>query len=160
MERPWVVCDHFVVIAAMNPCPPVLSLSKDGPGGGDPVPPALAVLRGPEVGFGHQTDQRALEEHSESGGWQLGDLDLSEYPTKYRNRDVIVIIASTGKADEIDGTKYACGIWGFALNELRECPRCRMQVEKTAKGLRVRQQRKRLFREIDQFVEQQWEDED
>jgi hypothetical protein len=105
-------------------------------------------LRGPEVGFSHQTDQRALGEHSDSGGWHLGDLDLSECLAECRSRDVIVIIASTGKADEIDGTKYACGICGFALNQLRECPRCRMQVEKTAKGLRMRQQRKRLFREI------------
>jgi hypothetical protein len=53
-----------------------------------------------------------------------------------------------------------CGICGFALNELRERARCRLQVEETAKGLRKRQQRKRLFREIDGIVEEGWGEDD
>jgi hypothetical protein len=54
---------------------------------------------------------------SNSGGWQLGDLDLSEHLAKYRDRDVIVIIASTGKVDAVDKTEYTCGICGFACAE-------------------------------------------
>jgi hypothetical protein len=56
----------------------------------------------------------ALRYPGESGGWQLGDLDLSEQLAKYRDRDVTVIIASTGKADEDYKTKYVCGICGSA----------------------------------------------
>ena len=110
--------------------------------------------------MGAEVLRGALHYPSDSGGWQLGDPDLSEHLAKYRDRDVIVIIASKGKADEVDKMKYVCGIYGFALNELRECPRCRMQVEETVKGLRRERQRKRLFREIDEIVEQQWDDED
>ena len=62
-----------------------------------------------------------------------------------------------GKAGEVEWTKYVCGICGFVMNELGERPRCRLQVEETAKGLRVRQRRKALFREIDQIVEESWD---
>ena len=71
---------------------------------------------------------------------------------------MIVIIASTGKADEVEKTQYACGICGFALNDLRECQRCRMQVEETAKGLSRRKKREDLFREIDEIVDERWEE--
>jgi len=71
-----------------------------------------------------------------SGGWQLGDLDLSEYLARYRDHEVVVIIASVGKAGQVE-TKYVCGVCGFALDEARECPRCKLQNEETAKGLRA-----------------------
>jgi len=35
-----------------------------------------------------------------------------------------------------------------------------MQIEKTANGLRARQQRQRLFREIDEIVKGKWEGSD
>jgi hypothetical protein len=56
---------------------------------------------------------------SESGGWQLGDLDLSEHLDKYRDRDLVVIIASVGKA-EVE--QVVGGVCGFALNQVGECP--------------------------------------
>jgi len=102
----------------------------------------------------------ALRYPSYSGGWQLGDIDFSEHLAKYRDHEVVVIIASVGKAGEVQKEKYICGICGFALNELRECPRCKLQIEKTARGLRVRQRRAELFREIDEIVEEKWEDSD
>lgn len=97
----------------------------------------------------------ALRYPSESGGWQLGDLDLSEHLDKYRDRDLMVIVASVGKAEE---EQVVCGVCGFALNQVGECPRCKLQNEEAAKGLRARRQREQLFREIDELVRDRWED--
>ena len=47
------------------------------------------VLRGP------------MRYPSYSGGWQLGDLGLSEHLAKYRDHEIIVIIASLGKAGKV-----------------------------------------------------------
>jgi len=106
------------------------------------------VLRGP------------LRYPSESGGWQLGEVDFSEHLAKYRDHEVVVIIASIGKAGEVEKEKYVCGICGSAMAELRECPRCKMQIERTAKGLRTRHRREVLWREIDEIVEKKWEETD
>ena len=102
----------------------------------------------------------ALRYPSDSGGWQVGDIDLSEHLAKYRDHEVVIVIASVGKAGQVEKEKYVCGICGFALTELGDCPRCKMQIEETAKGLRKEQDRDALFREIDQIVEEQWDDED
>ena len=45
------------------------------------------VLRGP------------LRYPSETGGWQLGDLDLSAHLSQYRDHEITIIIAATGKAE-------------------------------------------------------------
>ncbi len=99
----------------------------------------------------------ALRYPSDSGGWQLGDLDLSEHLAKYHNRDLVVVIASAGRAGEVEKEKYVCGICGVALTELGACPRCKMQIEKTAEGLRRRLQREELLREIEELVRDKWE---
>ena len=82
------------------------------------------ILRGP------------LRYPSHSGGWQLGDIDFSEYMDKYCDHEIVVIIASVGKAGEVEPDTYVCGICGFTMTELRECPRCKLQRAKTAKGIR------------------------
>ena len=102
------------------------------------------VLRGP------------LRYPSYSGGWQLGDLDLSEYLAKYRDHEVVVIVASVGKAGQGEREKYVCGVCGFALDEVGECPRCRWQNEEIAKGL----EKRAFLREVDEFVKGKWEDAD
>ena len=89
---------------------------------------------------------------SYSGGWQLGNLDLSEHLDRYRDQELVVIIASIGKAGEVDKEKYVCGICGFALTELGECPRCKMQNEEMAKGLQRQKGRRALFREISEHL--------
>ena len=94
----------------------------------------------------------ALRYPSESGGWQLGDLDLSEYLDKYRDQELTVIIASAGrtKAEQV-----TCGICGFALNEVSECPRCRLVTQEGARELKEREEaREALFREIEEILEQ------
>jgi hypothetical protein len=68
------------------------------------------VLRGP------------LRYPSESGRWQLGDLDLSEHLARYRDCEVTVIIAATG---ETEPERVVCGICGFVVDEVGNCPRCK-----------------------------------
>ena len=70
---------------------------------------------------------------SDSGSWQLGDLDLSEYLDRYRDQQVVVIIAPLGPAPD---PTYTCGICGFVMNEVGECPRCKLIIEQTAEGWR------------------------
>jgi rubrerythrin len=62
-----------------------------------------------------------LRYHSDTGGWQLDDLDLSEYLDRYRDQRLVLIIAPIGEAEP---ETYACGVCGFVMNEARECPRC------------------------------------
>jgi hypothetical protein len=76
---------------------------------------------------------------------------------KHHNRDLVVILAPVGKADK---EQVVCGICGFALNEAGECPRCKLQNEEIAKGLRKRQSREAFLREVDELVKEKWEDAD
>jgi len=95
----------------------------------------------------------ALRYPSESGGWQLGDLDLSEYLDKYRDQELTVIIASAGrtKAEQV-----TCGICGFVLNEVGECPRCKLVTEEDAQELKEKDEgHEALFREIEETLEKQ-----
>jgi len=94
----------------------------------------------------------ALRYPSESGGWQLGGIDLGEYLEKYRDQDVVMIIASMGKAE---AEQVTCDICGFALNEVGECPRCKLIAEEAAKELKARQEaQEALFREIEEILKQ------
>ena len=94
----------------------------------------------------------ALRYPSESGGWQLGDLDLSEHLDKYRDQEVVVIIASVGKTR---AEQVICGICGFALDEVGECPRCRLAADEGAQELQERQEAlDALFREVEEILEQ------
>ena len=98
----------------------------------------------------------ALRYPSDSGGWQLGPLDLSEHLAKYRDHELLVIIASVGKAGEGQPEQYVCGICGFALTKLGDCPRCKLQNEETAKDLRASRERQELFQQVDEIVDEVW----
>ena len=89
---------------------------------------------------------------------ETGAEGLSEHPARYRDHEVVVIIASVGKVRQ-DAAEYVCGICGFATNELREWPRCRMQVKQTARVLRRGQTREVLFREIEGILGHRWDEE-
>jgi hypothetical protein len=96
------------------------------------------VLRGP------------LTYPSETGGLQLGDLDLSEYLHKYRDCEITLIIAATGEAKE---KPIVCGICGFAMDEVGECPRCKLMNEEAARQIQARQEeRAALFRGIEDVL--------
>ena len=96
----------------------------------------------------------ALRYPSESGGWRLGDVDLSEHLARYRDREVVVIVGSVGKADK---EKVTCGVCGFVLTEVGECPRCKLMVEETARDIEARQKmQEALFREVEKILEEIW----
>ena len=60
---------------------------------------------------------------SETGGWQLGDVDLSEHLAQYRDCEIVLVIAAMGRPEE---ECVVCGICGFVLDEAGECPRCKL----------------------------------
>jgi len=101
----------------------------------------------------------ALRCPSETGGWQLGDVDLSEHLDKYRGRDVVMIIAPTGKAGM---EQFICGICGFVMDEAGECPRCKLVAEETAGDIESQQaeMRRTLVRAVEEFLEEEWRDSD
>lgn len=95
----------------------------------------------------------ALRYPSESGGWQLGDVDLSERLEKYRDHEVVMILASVGKAQK---EQITCGICGFVMDEVGECPRCKLAAASEAQALRDRQrEREQLFDDIQRFLDGQ-----
>lgn len=96
----------------------------------------------------------ALRYPSATGGWQPGDIDFREYLDKYRDHELVVIIASVG---EVDREEYVCGICGFAMSELGKCPRCNIQTEEIAKRLRDRRKQKSLWRDTDEVFGDAWE---
>lgn len=96
------------------------------------------VLRGP------------LTYPSETGGLQLGDLDLSEWLHKYRDCEVTIIIAATGEAEK---KPIVCGICGFVLDEIGDCPRCRLMNAEAARQIEARQEeRAALLDEVDDIL--------
>jgi len=89
----------------------------------------LTVIAG-EVGA--EVLRGGLRYPSETGGWQLGDLDLDEYLARYRDQKLVLIIAPLGQADP---ETYTCGICGFVYKQYGECPRCKMQIAEEADWL-------------------------
>ena len=96
------------------------------------------VLRGP------------LRYPSETGGWQLGNLDLSTHLSQYRDHEITVIIAAMGKAEP---ERFICGICGFVMDEARECPRCKEINAEIARRLKARrEERAALLREVEEIL--------
>ncbi|TET55133.1 MAG: hypothetical protein E3J64_00730 [Anaerolineales bacterium] len=98
-------------------------------------------LRAIAAEVGAEVFRAPLRYPSETGGWQLGDanlaLDLSEFLSKYRDCEITLIVAATAEAK---APSLVCGICGFALQEIGDCPRCRLIVEETAAGIRRQQE--------------------
>jgi hypothetical protein len=113
-------------------------------------PANVAELAGIARDAGAEVLRGPLRYPSESGGWRLGDLDLSEYLSKYRDCEVTLIVAATGEAEK---NRVFCGICGFALDDTGgECPRCRLIAEETARQPRPETDGEALFREVDEIL--------
>ena len=89
------------------------------------------VLRGP------------LRYPSETGGWQLGDIDPSAHLSKYRDYELVLVITATGKAEE----QIICGICGAALDKVEECPWCKLANERAARRIRAA-----MLREVEEIL--------
>jgi len=90
-----------------------------------------------------------LRDPSDTGGWQLGDLDLSEYLDRYRDRRLVLIIAPVGHAES---ATYTCGLCGFVMNEVGECPWCRLGVEEGGAGLNSGSGTSDILDEVDELL--------
>jgi phage FluMu protein Com len=98
----------------------------------------------------------ALSYPSETGGLQLGDLDLSEYLHKYRDCELTLIIAATGEAK---AKPIVCGICGFVLDGIGDCPRCKLVNEETARQIEAQQEeRSAMLQEIDDILKRRDDD--
>ena len=69
---------------------------------------------------------------SDTGGWLVGYVDFCEHLDRYRNQEIIVIIAPVGSTP---APTYTCGICGFVYDEYGECPRCKLASEQGLLGL-------------------------
>lgn len=91
----------------------------------------------------------ALRYPSETGGWQLSDIDLGEYLAQYRDQHVVLIIAPVGEADP---DVVLCGICGFPMNEAGRCPRCALATQDDAAAIQRAVDEERLLEEIEQHL--------
>ena len=86
---------------------------------------------------------------SETGGWQLGDLDLSEHLARYRDQRLVLIIAPLGAAEP---ATYTCGICGFVMNDVMECPRCKLIVQQQADELADTGERRSVLDQVEDLL--------
>ena len=86
---------------------------------------------------------------SETGGWQLGGVDLGELLTQYRDQEVVLIIAPVSAAEP---DVNLCGICGFPTNEAGRCPRCALAMRDQAEAFRREVEAERLLDDIERFL--------
>lgn len=91
----------------------------------------------------------ALRYPSETGSWQLGDVDLGEFLAQYRDQQVVLIIAPVGAADP---DVILCGVCGFPLNAAGLCPRCALATRDQAAAMRRAVDEEQLLDEIEQHL--------
>lgn len=99
--------------------------------------------------IGADVQQGILCYPSATGGWQLGDLDLSEHLARYRGQRLVLIIAPLGAAEP---KTYTCGICGFVMNEVGECPRCKLIVQQQADELADTGERRSVLDQVEDLL--------
>ena len=111
-----------------------------------------------DMGSGADLIRGALRYDEQSGNWYLGDVNMTPYLARYRDHEVMVVIAPLGKVEPRETPRLVCDICGCPLDDMGDCPRCQLHFVQTARRLRERVQREVLFAEIDQIVEERWRD--
>ncbi|GAB4532930.1 MAG: hypothetical protein Kow0063_14170 [Anaerolineae bacterium] len=82
---------------------------------------------------------------SRTGGWQLGNVDLGDYLSRYRDQRLMVVLVPVGAAYR---EQVTCDVCGYAMDEgEEECPRCKLIAEYTTDIERRIQERGQLFEE-------------
>ena len=99
---------------------------------------------------GAEVLEGALRYPSESGSWQLGAVDLGEYLDRYRDQRLVLILVPLGGVEK---ETFTCGVCGFVMGELQECPRCKLTVDDAAREVERRvQEREQLFEDIEEYL--------
>jgi hypothetical protein len=88
---------------------------------------------------------------SETASRQLGAVDLGEYLDGYRGKRLVLIIAPVGDAP---APTYTCGICGFVMNEVGECPRCKLAVENDAERLQRASRAGDVFDQVRELLDE------
>ena len=110
------------------------------------------------TGSGADLIRGALRYDEQSGNWYLGDVNMTPYLARYRDREVMIVIAPLGKVEAREVPHLVCDICGGPLDDMGDCPRCQLHFVQSARQLRERVQREVLFSEIDQIVDERWRD--
>jgi hypothetical protein len=99
---------------------------------------------------GAQVIRGPLRYPSETGSWQLGDVDLGEHLWQYRDHKVTLILAVTGEAEP---ERFVCGICGFVMDELGDCPRCKLLNRAIAGAIKAwRAGQDEMLREVEEIL--------
>ena len=113
-------------------------------------------MPGSAVGSGADLLRGALRYDDESGNWYLGDANMTPHLARYRDREVMIVIAPLGKVGAREAPRLECDICGCALDDVGDCPRCQLHFVQAARRRLQRVRREMLFSEIDRIVEQRW----
>ena len=114
-------------------------------------------MSGSDTGSGADLLRGALRYDEESGNWYLGDANMTPHLARYRDREVMIVIAPLGKVGAREVPRLECDICGCALDDVGDCPRCQLHFVQSARQRLKRVQRELLFSEIDEIVEQRWQ---
>jgi hypothetical protein len=73
---------------------------------------------------------------------------LGEHLDRYRDQRLMVVFVPLGEAEN---ETFTCGVCGFVMDDVGECPRCKLVVEEAARE--VEREREQLFEDIEGFLE-------
>ena len=82
----------------------------------------------------------------------MGDVDLGEHLDRYRDQRMMVVLVPLGDAE---AETFTCGVCGFVMNSLQECPRCKLTLDEAVGEYDRRvQESEELFEDIDEFLDE------
>lgn len=110
------------------------------------------------AGSGADLLRGALRYDEKSGNWYLDDVNMTPYLARYRDQEVMIVIAPLDKVQAREEPHLVCDICGCPLDNMGDCPRCQLHFVQTAWQLRERVPRELLFAEIQEIVEERWRD--
>jgi hypothetical protein len=116
------------------------------------------ALPGPATASGADLLRGTLRYDQESGNWYLGEVNMTPHLARYRDHEVMVVIAPLDRAEPRQEPRLVCEICGCPLDDMGDCPHCQLHFVQAAHWHREQVRRERLFAEIDRVVEERWRD--
>jgi rubrerythrin len=88
-----------------------------------------------------------LRYSAKTGRRHLGDVDLSLHLDRFRDQRLMVVLAPLARSEE---QTFACGVCGFVMDEVQDCPRCQLILEYTTEEIDRRiKERLQLFEDLE-----------
>ena len=116
------------------------------------------ALPSPATQSGADLLRGTLRYDEESGNWYLGEVNMTPHLARYRDQEVMVVIAPLGPVETREEPRRVCEICGCTLDDMGDCPHCQLHFLQAAHWRRERVRRETLFAEIDEIVEEEWRD--